>query len=352
MSRLKHYVDDSGDYLKPRPLHGKIPKVELNYFLPPTYPPVGSFDDLENDDSQLVLGVGESCFSGFRCTLINILERNYNFRVSHSFEMGRKDERLLNGKKDGRKAQYTLGTHLIYDNFKIQLSKSGNKRGEVFVDYNNGKIFNASFRLGMTPTQNNADMAFNFAYNDMNIEAKFANYNKHDKFLKTKIPKPDPSMSFGFTQPVSQNGAIGSLITFVPYSDKAQVKVIGRHIDSASNSKATLGFTTGSMSSDKIQATYSQELAKNVSIVAATELTFAPMVGIGRQNEYEWKSVSKLGYSLDRAGVVVTGVVDTDSSVNMVLNTYMGPDFVITLSANCNYYKRKYDAGFGIQFPF
>jgi len=353
MSRLKPFDDSDDNYLKPKGLKGKVKVERVIWTLPPIYPEVGSFDDLEHDDAQMVLGVGESCFSGLRCTLINLLERNYNFRVSHSFELGKKEERLWNGKKDGRKGQYTFGTHLNYNNFKVQLSKSGLNRGELFLDYNKDKSFSSSFHIGSTPFHTDMDFSFNFAVHDMNIEAKFANYNKSEKFPKTKISKPEvAALSIGFTQPVAQNIAIGTQISFVPYTDKVQLKVIGRHVDILANSKATLGFTTGTMSNDKVQATYSQELTKNFNVVAATEITFEPHVGVGRRDEYEWKSVSKLGYSLNGAGVVVTGVVDTDSSVNMVMNTYMGPDFVITLSANCNYYKRKYDAGFGVQFPF
>jgi hypothetical protein len=344
--------DDSGDYLKPnKGLKGKVRVEKVKFTWPPTLPSVGSFDDLENDDSQMVLEVGESCFSGLRATFINLLERNYNFRVSHAFELGRKEERLVNGQKDGRRGQYTIGTHLNWKNFKIQLSKSGMQRGEIFVDYSNGNAFNSSLHVGLSPLKTDADFSFNFGLQDMNIETKFANYNKSDKYPKTKISKPEPTFSIAFTQPAIENVAIGTQISFVPYADKAQLKVIGRHTDVIANSKATLGFTTGTMANDKFKATYSQELTKNVNVVAATELTYVPQTGIRAANDYEWKSISKLGYSLNGAGVVVTGVVDTDSSVNMVMNTYMGPDFVITLSANCNYYKKKYDAGFGIQFP-
>jgi hypothetical protein len=204
----------------------------------------------------------------------------------------------------------------------------------------------------MTPLKTDADLSFNFGFQDMNLEAKFANYNKLDKYPKTKISKPEPAFSFAFTQPTSENVAFGTQISFVPYADKVQLKLIGRHTDVIANSKATLGVSFGSMADDKLQAAYTQELTKNVNIVAATELTFKPHTGIGRAGDYEWKSVSKLGYALNGPGMVVTGVVDTESSVNMVMNAYMGPDFVVTLSANCNYYKKKYDAGFGIQFPF
>jgi hypothetical protein len=342
---------DDNDYLRQKGSPAKLQvKQRYDFIWPPSFPAIGSFNDLENDDSELILEVGKSCFSGLRVTMINKLERDYKFRVNHAFEYGRKEERLMNGQKDGRRAQYTLGTLLTYNNFNIQLSKTAHRRGDISINYNNGKKFNSSFNVEMTPLKTDADLSVNFAAgSDMNIEAKFANYNKSDKYPKTKISKPEPTMSIGFTQPATERVAFGTQISFVPYTDKAQLKVICRHLDVPSNSKATLAWTSGTMSDPQIKAAYSQEVTKNVTVVASTELKFSPLVG--RLNDYEWKSVSKLGYSLDGAGVSVYGSVDTDSAVNMVMNTYIGPDFVITLSANCNYYKRKYDAGFGIQFP-
>jgi hypothetical protein len=329
----------------------QLKQQKYDFVWPPSFPEIGSFSDLENDDSELILKIGKSCFSGLRVTMINKLERDYKFRVNHFFELGKKEERLLSGQKDGRKGQYTLSTLLNYNNFNFMLSKSANKRGDISVTYNDGSFINSSFNAEMTPWKTDADLTINaVVLPDTNVEAKFANFNKYNTYPKTKIPKPENTFSIGFTQPAADKVAFGSRISFVPSTDQAQLKLIGRYLDVPTKSRATLSLDTGSMKDTKIRANYSQELTKNVTVVASTRLTLS-QGGPGRGNDSEWKSVSKLGYSLESAGVVVTGSVDTNSAVNMVLNTYIGPDFVISMSANCNYYKRKYDAGFGIQFP-
>lgn len=44
--------EDSDDYLAPKGLHGKVQINKQRYAWPPSLPAVGSFDDLETDDSR------------------------------------------------------------------------------------------------------------------------------------------------------------------------------------------------------------------------------------------------------------------------------------------------------------
>jgi hypothetical protein len=325
---------DSLTGLKSRRIHLKQEK-QFSWF--PTLPEesIGPFDDLD-EDSKMVLSIDRFCFRGMKATFINVLQKDYKFRITHAFDLGKKEGQLPTGKKDGQRSAYTFGSLLSYNEWVCQINRVQGKQTQLHLEWNGDKL-HAALQGQVNATQGMSQWELDL------------NYKILDMCLETKL-STSPSVGFAYTQPISPKFGVGTMINFFPFADKAQIKLMAKHKDSSLKSQMTAALTTG-MGADELQLVYIQEILPNLSFITASDLSLAKKSPMSA--EKDWVSVIKAGYTFDskQTGQSVQGLFDSAGNVMCLASAAIGPDISLLLAANMNYSKNIYDFGVGIQLP-
>lgn len=294
----------------------------------------GFFNDLDETQSQ-ILNTDRFCYRGLKLSFVNILQRDYNFRVTHSFELGKKQGQLQNGKKDGQKSAYSLAVLVVGKEWMTQIQRVQNQSTGFHTEYKNGN-FEAAF-VGQIQRGVGSQLNINAGYKfkDMCFEAKI------NSQLVAEL---------SMTQPITEKLAAGALISFSPANDKAQLKLTGKYTEEDIKSETLVSVTTGG-GSDELHLSYMQEIWNNLNFIAAVDTSLAKKSPLG--GEKEWGSVVKGGYSYNmrQFGIQTQGLFDSSGNVACVATSSIAQDVNLTLSGNMNYKRNTYDFGFGIQLP-
>jgi len=271
-------------------------------------------------------------------TLVNILSKDYNFRVTHGIDLGKKEGQLPTGKKDGQRSAYNFGVHLERSKWKCQINRVQNKHTQLVLEYM-GESFKSVLQGQVIPSAGLSQWDLDMSYKilDMTVETK----------LNTS-----PSIGFAFTQPLSTKIGIGSLVNFYPFADKAQLKVLTSYNNKQDpKCQAYLSLTTG-MGADEVQACYMHEIITNINLIVATDFSFAKK-SLLPGGDKDWVSILKCGYSYEsrNSGQSVQGLFDTVGNVSTLITAPLTSEISLMASGNMNYSKNVYDFGLGVQIP-
>lgn len=291
---------------------------------------IGTFDDLEHGPAVQLLNLERYCFRGFKANIINVLQKEFKFRVTHGIDLGKREGQLPNGKKDGQKSAYTLGTLLAHNNFVVQVQRVQNQLTTMHSQYKTGNL-NLELQGQIFPAAGASQWEFG------------TEYRIKDTWLTSKLTTA-PSIGFAVTQPITEKLGFGTSIQFHPIADKAQAKHIAKYEDE--KSYATLGYTTG-MGSDEINLVYSQEVLPALNLVVASDFSLAKTSPLG--GERDWGSVIKGGYMIEHEGVSIQGMYDSAGNVRLLSVVPFSNEFLLTVSGQMNNSKNLYDFGVGIQ---